>query len=328
MTASTDALFVAEGAELRGELGLAATAYERLLENADPGLAAEARFRLGRIAWRQGRFDDALTHYSAAAERANDLGLSNLRARVENGVGAVHYARGAYSQARASYGVARELASDDSALLGKVLLNLGVIANIEGDLEAARDAYEQSGNAFAEAADDTGRALVLHNLGMVNADLELWEEAAESYAACLLLCERQGNRQMVANVLLNQSELHNVAGRFDVAITHSGRAMIIYSELGDEPGRGDALRMRSRTLRLLGRLPDAEVSAAEALRIAMKLGVRLLEAETEREIGLIRLEAGDREGAATAFTRALATFTELGAAREVAEVREELTRVR
>ena len=327
MTAATEPLLVAEAAELRGDLGVAVTAYERLLDSADPAVVAEARFRLGRVAWRQGRFGDALSHYTAAAAGASHLGLRHLGARVENGVGAVHYARGAYAQARASYGVARELAADDPALLGKVLLNLGVIANIEGALDAARDAYRQSGRAFAAAGDDAGRALVLHNLGMVNADLELWDEAAESYAACLELCERQGNRQMVANVLLNQSELHDVAGRYDIAIAQCDRALMIYSEMGDQPGRGDALRARSRALRLLGRVDEAETNAAEALRIATKLQARLLEAEATRELGLVRLATGDRVSASLMLGRALASFTELGAAREVAAVRRELSQL-
>lgn len=329
MSANSDPLLAAEAAEIRGELGVAVTAYERLLRDADAAVAAEARFRLGRVAWRQGRYDDALAHYAAAAVAAQALGLENLRARVENGVGAVHYARGAYAQARASYGVARSLAAGDAALRGKVLLNLGVIANIEGDLDAARTAYRESGAAFAEAGDDAGRALVLHNLGMINADLAMWDEAAECYAECLRICEQQGNRQMVANVLLNQSELHIAAGLFDVAVAHCDRAMIIYVELGDEPGRGDALRSRSRALRLAGRTDDAAANAHEALRIAEKLASRLLEAEATREIGLIHRATGEGKGegedkAVAALRRALALFTELGATREIGEVRAEI----
>ena len=324
MRAGDEAIRTGERAELRGELGVAVTMYERLLAGGEPGTAAEARFRLGRVAWRQGRYDDAIAHYAAAAAAATSLGLVNLQARVENGVGAVHYARGAYAQARASYGLAQELASDDPALRGKVLLNLGVIANIEGNLDSARQAYAKSEAAFAEAGDDDGRALVLHNLGMVNADLELWDEAADSYAGCLLLCERQGNRQMVANVLLNQSELHMAAGRHDLAVVHCERAMIIYTDLGDEPGRGDALRSRSRALRMLGRLDAAAADATAALRTATRLEARLLEAEATRELGLVERARGRGDAASELLSRALGLFSALGAAREVSELRAEI----
>lgn len=324
MSVAAEAIRTGERDELRGELGAAVTTYERLLASGEPDTVAEAHFRLGRVAWRQGRYDDALAHYSASSALATSRGLVNLEARVENGIGAVHYARGAYAQARASYGRAQELASDDPALRGKVFLNLGVIANIEGNLDAARAEYARSEAAFAEAGDDAGRALVLHNLGMINADLELWDEAAESYAACLLLCERQGNKQMVANVLLNQSELQIAAGRHELAVVHCERAMIIYADLGDEPGRGDALRSRSRAHRMLGRLDEAAADATEALRSAIRLEARLLEAEATRELGLIERDRRRDEAAAALLDRALALFTALGAAREVRELRAEI----
>lgn len=324
MSNGTDPLAIAERSELRGDLGVATTAYERLVASGEAPVAAEARFRLGRIAWRQGRLDDALTHYSLAAASADEHGLTALRARVENGVGAVHFARGEYPEARASYGAARQLDSANPALLGRVLLNLGAIASIEGDLPAARDAYLESEAALAIAGDDAARAVALHNLGMVSAELEQWEDAAARYASCLQLCERLGNRQMFAHVLLEESGLHCVGGRFDAAIARCDRALAIYAELGDKPGRGSSLRARSRALRLAGRHADAGSDATEALRIAARLRSRLLEAEATRELGLVRLAMGDATAASSLLAGALATFTELGAEREMSAVRAEL----
>lgn len=318
------ALEAGEASEIRGDLGVALAFYERALSSAEPRIVAEAHFRVGRVAWRQGRFDDALREYGQAATLARTLALDNLKARVENGIGAVHYARGAYAQARASYAVAQELAGTDAVLRGKVLLNLGVIANIEGDLAGARDAYKKSRDAFASVGDESGEVMVLHNLGMVYADMEHWEEATESYARCLQLSERLGNRQMVANVLLNESDVHCAAGRYDVAVAQCERALAVYVEIGDEPGRGDALRGRARALRGLGRFADATNSLQDAMRIASRLQTRLLQAEVQREFGLLASEMGDREEATRHLTAALAGFTELGAQRECIEVRVEL----
>ena len=97
------ALEAGEASEIRGDLGVALAFYERALDSTEPQVVAEAHFRVGRVAWRQGRFDDALSEYEKAATLARTLALQGLRARVENGIGAVHYARGAYAQARASY---------------------------------------------------------------------------------------------------------------------------------------------------------------------------------------------------------------------------------
>ena len=321
---SDQTLAAGEASEIRGDLGVALAFYERALASSDPRVVAEAHFRVGRVAWRQGRFDDALTEYGQAATLARTLAIEGLQARVENGIGAVHYARGAYAQARASYAVAQELAGTDAVLRGKVLLNLGVILNIEGDLAGARDAYRKSRDAFASAGDESGEVLVLHNLGMVYADMEHWEEAAESYKRCLQLSERLGNRQMVANVLLNESDVHCAAGRYDVAVAQCDRALALYVEIGDEPGRGDALRGRARALRGAGRFAEAASSLQDATRIAARLQAALLEAEVHREQGLLAVAMGDRQGASHHLTAALDGFTRLGAQRECIEVRAEL----
>jgi tetratricopeptide (TPR) repeat protein len=319
------ALEAGDASEIRGDLGVALAFYERALASTEPQSVAEARFRVGRVAWRQGRFDDALSEYEKAAALARTLGLQGLQARVENGIGAVHYARGAYAQARASYAVAQELAGADAVLRGKVLLNLGVILNIEGDLAGARDAYRKSRDAFASVGDESGEVLVLHNLGMVYADMAHWEEAAESYARCLRLSERLGNRQMVANVLLNESDVHCAAGRYDVAVAQCERALALYVEIGDEPGRGDALRGRARALRGVGRFADAATSLQDAMRIASRLQARLLEAEVHREWGLLAVATGDKPDASRHLAAALDGFTQLGAQRECIEVRGEIS---
>jgi tetratricopeptide (TPR) repeat protein len=313
-----------ESSELRGDLGVALAFYERALADTDPQVVAEAHFRVGRIAWRQGRFDTALAEYTTAAAMAVPLALPSLRARIENGIGAVHYARGAYAQARASYAVAQELAGDDATLRGKILLNLGVISNIEGDLAGARDAYRRSRDAFASVGDESGETLVLHNLGMVYADMQHWDEAAECYTRCLQLSERLGNRQMVANVLLNESELECQAGRYEVAVAQCERALAIYVEIGDEPGRADALRGRAQALRRLRRFAEAATSLQDAARIATRLQTRLLEGEVQREWGLLAAATGDVADARRRLTDALALFKQLGAQREHDEVRAEL----
>ncbi|HVD06378.1 MAG TPA: hypothetical protein VNB89_10185, partial [Gemmatimonadaceae bacterium] len=74
----------------------------------------------------------------------------------------------------------------------------------------------------------------------------------------------------------------------------------------------------------LGRVADATNSLQDAMRIASRLQTRLLQAEVQREFGLLASEMGDREEATRQLTAALAGFTELGAQRECIEVRVEL----
>lgn len=315
-----------ESAERSGDFGAAAAAYRLAIDSGDPVVVPIGRFRLGRVAWRQGRYDEALRLYHAALPTDDTAHGAELSAMVHNGIGAVHYARGAYAQARAAYQVALDQTRDD-ALRGKVQLNLGVIANIEGDLDGARDLYERSRSIFRQAGDRSGEALALHNIGMLLADRSDWEGADEAYEECLTICEEQGNVQMVANVLLSRSEILAARGTPEVALSHCDRAIAIYDTIADEVGRAEALRWQGHALRRLGRWTHGERSLTEAMRIAVRAQLRLLEAEAARELGLLKHDAGDIANAKHWLTIARERFTLLNARREIDEVALELARL-
>jgi tetratricopeptide (TPR) repeat protein len=323
----TDArLSAGEAAERAGDYARAAAAYLEVTGSDDRRLVANAQFRLGRLAWRRSDFSAALRLYQTARTLATELGDQELLARVENGVGAVHYARGAYGDARTFYDRALALTRDEAAR-AKILLNLGVIANIEGDLEAARDSYLVSRAIARDLGDREGEAYALHNLGMLYADRGEWQEAREAYAQCLALAEAQGNRQMAATLLINEAELHCRQGRFDDAVSACERSLAILSEIGDEVTLGEALRWQGVAYLGLGAFGQARPRLMDALRIASRTGSRLLEAETMRDLGITAAAEQDLSAARQWLNRALDEFTALGAARDVQDVAERIDRL-
>jgi tetratricopeptide (TPR) repeat protein len=315
-----------EEAERRGDLVAAANAYAAAARSADQRVVGSATFRLGRVSWRQGRFDDALRLYERARALGGELGDDELVANVENGIGALHCERGAYVQARASYLVAIER-TGQPALRGRILLNLGVLANILGDFDEARARYAKSIAEFEQVDDAEGLALVYHNLGMVHADRADWVAATESYEKALAISERLGIRQMVANVLLNRAEVLCARKRSADAVASSERALALYQELGDQGGRAEAHRWKGRALAQLGDATAARQFLQEAVRLATQLGTPLLEAEASRDLGELCLADKDPDGARTWLKRALEGFETLGARLETTAVRELLEKL-
>lgn len=314
-----DAITVGEAAELSGSFLDASAAYQAALADADESVVADAQFHLGRVCWRQGRYDEAVAYYEAARLIAMRLGDDELRARVENGIGVVHHARGALAQARASYAVALDFTHDDTQR-GRILLNLGAVANIEGDLGSARMYYGKSRTVFQRTGFTRGEVSALHNLGMLEADEQRWVEADEAYRLCLELLESLGDRQGIATVLLNHSEIRCAQGDFADAIANCDLALSIYAEFGDDIGRGEALRWKGHALRQLGRFADADRALIDATRIAKRAQVTLLEAEASWELGISRHAQADIPGARAALERSHELFAALGARRELAEV--------
>ena len=316
-------LAAGERAETAGDFLTAAAAYRACTTVPDGLLAAEAHFRLGRVSWRQGRYQAALASFEDARALAVNAGDLELAARVDNGIGAVHYALGEFAAARQAYAGALA-GTRDVAMRGKIILNLGVIENIQGNFDEACEHYDRAQRLFEESGDRESAMLAVHNRGMLDADQGRWDDADRAFLRAIELATDIGNREMIARSLVNRSEVLIERDVLDQAVDHCDRALEIYDDVSDEVGRGEALRWRSRALRCAGRLASAETDADAAVRIAIRCGARLLEAEAARELGLTRSQLGDRTGAIKELNRALVLFTKLGASREADEVRNEL----
>lgn len=306
-----------KAAEIRGDLVAAAASYRALAELPDPVSAAEGHFRLGRLAWRQGHFEDALAAYARMLDLGNATGRDDIVARAHNGRGAVHYSRGEYAQAQACYRLAMSL-TPDASRHAPFLLNLGVIANIQGDLLAAQQNYSRACALSREHHDSVIEALALHNLGMVHADLEEWDEADDAFKQALALFEAQSNRPMIASALVNRSEVLLAQAALAEAVRHCELAIAMYDELGDELGRGEAQRWQGRALRERGDMAAAERALVDAVHVAVRYRVKLLEAEASRELAVLKRTAGHTDEADRWEGRAMALFRELGAHRELA----------
>ena len=308
------ALVAGEKAEERGDYVQAAAAYAEVTEDSDPAAAGEGHFRLGRVNWHQGRFEHALSAFEHARSIARDGGFGDLEARAENGIGTVHYARGEYAQAKASYQIAMER-TKDPVLVGRFMLNLGAIANIEGNLESALWHYLRARNLFRDNGDRMSESLALHNLGMLYADREEWEAAGDAFEQCLGICEFLGNRAMIPMVLLSQAEVFIAQEDYDRAIRACEVSISISVEIGNEVGRGEAFRWLGHAQRKAGNLEGAERTLTEAVLVAQRFRVKLLEAEACREMWELKRSDADRR---RWRERALSVFRELGAEREVA----------
>ena len=72
-----------------------------------------------------------------------------------------------------------------------------------------------------------------------------WDEADEAYSRALRLFESQGNKQMIAQVLENQSEVSFGRDRLHEGIANCDLALAMFAEVGDEVGRGNGLRSKT-----------------------------------------------------------------------------------
>src|SRR5919108_971536 len=274
--------------ERAGRVADAIRCYESAIDDAeavsDGAVLAEALRRLGVVRRRRHEYDQAI----ALCQRSYEIAMARndgvLAAEALNGIALVHIERGEWAQARDQLRRALELGAASSELIGRIEQNLGVMANIHGDLAAAMHHYRRSLDAFRQGRDERGCAIAYHNLGMLSADQRLWDDAEQYYHASLEVAESTGDVHLRGHVLLNRTEVHLARSRFELARHDAEEALRIFDALGMAGGKSSAYRFLGMVYRDTGRTTLAEARLRSAVQLSANVGAALDEAEASREL--------------------------------------------
>ena len=269
---------------------------------------------------------DALTAALAVAEAVGDAGA---RAHALNNLGNVHCRCGQLDEAERLYESARHQAVQigDRPTARSATLNLGVIANVRGDLRRARSYYRR---ALADARRDRAVAdelRALNNLGLLYADLAQWDRAERAYRDALAITEHVGDDQALAQLHANLAEVW--LGLGDVTRAHAACTAGVAASRRTPDGahRGELHKMAGVVARESGALEEADAELAAAERIARERQDLLLLAETVREQADLYRRQGRNRDTLSALNRSRALFDQLRARRDLADVGHRMSRL-
>jgi putative nucleotidyltransferase with HDIG domain len=253
-------------------------------------------------------------------ELARAAGDQILAGEALNVLGGFDFESGAMDGARARYHEALELAGDLPRLRARVEQNLGVLANVQGDHSGAVAHYRRSLDAFERSGDDRGRAIVYHNLGMVNADRARWHDAERYYALSRALATQMGDRHLEGLCLLNHAEVLVARQRYEEARTGAEQALELFNHLGARLDKADAYKVLGVVYRETGRPVLAESRLRAAIEHAVATGSVLSEAESSRELARLLQSMGRNQEALQLLGSAHRLFGRLDARVDLVDV--------
>jgi putative nucleotidyltransferase with HDIG domain len=306
--------------EREGRSPEALIAYGEAAEAGQPRVRAEALRRKGAVHRRRHEWNTALDLLRAAYAAAQAARDPIEAAETLNAMGAVHLERGELVQARAALTQALTAGMDHDELRGRIEQNFGIIANIEGDLREAVSRYSTSLVAFQQAGDERGCAIAYHNLGMVSADEQRWDQADGYYAKCLDFAERTGDVHLRGCALLNRTEVHIARQHYEDARQSAESALRIFDGLGSQQGKSDAYKFLGVLYRETGVLGLAEARLKAAIDLAAGCGATLQEAEASRELALVYRRIEQNHDSVVFLNRSIRLFQRLGAQRDLRDV--------
>lgn len=166
-----------------------------------------------------------------------------------------------------------------------------------------------------------GEASVLINLGMIEEDLGNLDASAEAVGEALPLVREAGARHIESTALANLGAVRDTAGHLDEAAGYYRQAAVINREVGDRHGEADDFYCLASNGRLRGELAEAMVNCVRSLDFYREIGARNDEAQALVLVATIHQDAGRVEQALEAARTGLDLSVETGEQRTEARAR-------
>jgi predicted ATPase/DNA-binding SARP family transcriptional activator len=206
--------------------------------------------------------------------------------------------RGRIAEGRRQLGDLLALPMDaDPVARAKIVDGAGVLAENQGDYEAAVDLYREAVSLWERAGDQRRVARSLLNLGNAAAFQGDGDRAAAFYDDGLARLRDLGDRRGVAVALTGLGLTASLEGACELAAARDEEALPLWRGRGDQQGLALTLDNLGEAELHRGRLTQAERRHDEALTILEGLGARRGVASATINLGLVARAAGDRDRA-------------------------------
>ena len=324
----------AHRAECAGHRELARRRYESVLYllRGDDGAAASASMilrRVGRLYLDDGDIaagvDCVLAALAVAEANDDTAGVAN----AQNLIAISYWQRGLLDEAEELYRDAGGLALEagDARLAAIVQQNLGVIANMRGDVPAALRHYRASLTGYRALGLDQYVANLLNNIGLAYADLGRWDDAERTYREALALCASCGDVSTALMIDVNRAECRIARGDYHDAQMVCEAVLQRARPLNDVRVLAETYKHCGVIARELGRMDDAEEFLRAAYESASAREDLLLCAETAREQAELYSALRRNREALQALNSSHRSFSALRAQRDLADVRRRISRL-
>ena len=284
---------------------------------------AYAFLGMGEISSMQAKWDESFGYINKAKkifeETNNYKGLS----ACDNFLGTFYAERGILSKAKSHFerGIERLKGKRASHLLANILVNLGILNHMTGDIEEAKSNYEKALQNYIKNEDFKRIAQTRHNLGMLLFKEGKYKKALEQFDKSILVAERDKNYLSLSISYLSKAHIYTEMDNINLAIEFIEKAMELSHQMNDRLTIADIYKVRGIIERKKKEYDLAENYLLTSLRINSELGNKLNYAETSVELGKLYKELKKKVKAKKAFDNALKYYNRINAVIEIKKIK-------
>ena len=210
----------------------------------------------------------------------------------------------------------------------RLLHNLAVVYQEQGDYEAARHLYEQSLDINRRLGHKAGEASSLHNLGALAQAQGDYAAARRYYQQSLEIAQTLGDRAGVSRSLHQLGNIAYLQGDYAVARQLYEESLAIKEELGDQQGIASTLDQLGRLAQLSGEYDKARRYYEQVIAISERLGDIHSLGITFGNLATIFESQGEPKQALSYLERSAELFRRLGDVPNLVVTQRALARIR
>jgi predicted ATPase len=221
--------------KLAGAYGAALAAYEKSAALVDTADLYRLEQKLGGVYHRQGDWERAVHHFSAALAALTADDQAN-QSRILADWSRTTYRAGEMVQAQTLAKEALDLAETavDLPALAQSHNILGMLDRVLSNYDGATYHLGQSLELAAELTTPGAHIAALNNLALLARDQQDFKQAKALLGEALHLCQTQGDRHREAALLNNLADLYHLAGDKTSAREHVRQSVAILAEIGSD----------------------------------------------------------------------------------------------
>ena len=236
-----------------------------------------------------------------------------IRAKALNAAGVLAESQGDCDAAERLHRESLEIARrlDDPRSVAWSLNNLGVVAIRQGNFEAARALLEENLAVAERAHDDEGIATALIDLGSLAHYQGDLERAGQLLERSLALFRGLGDESHIARALNNLGTVALGLGELERARSLLTETLDLHRAIGDRQGMAGTLNNLAETVRRLGDLETASDLYLESYALSLEGGNELDAATALNNLAGITRRRGELHLAVLRFREALKLYRRL-----------------
>lgn len=317
----------------RGDLFLSSDIYSQILHRTTSlaklqNETAFALIGLSEVSSLQAKWNESFGYVRKAKKIFENVTNIKGVARCENILGTFYAERGVLDSARQYFesGLEKLKGKNSDNLDALILINLGILNGIIGEVKEAEKNYKKALSKFEKVNDLNRIASTHHNLGMLFIKMANYESALEEFNISVHISTEDKNLLTLAISYLGKAYIYAEMNELELASEFIEQSMNISNQLNDRLTIADVYRVKGIIERKSKNYDLSESYMLTSLRINSELDNKLNYAETSYELGLLYLDSNKTYNAIKYLNTALKYFKKIKAIYEIKKIESLLTK--